>query len=88
MADPVGGYIWGKKMVEKIGRMIALLPIGIFPVLYLGLGILFEYVMKIPMEFYNVPIVVVFLMALLIFLMAGSLGWFCMERRCWLLLWQ
>ena len=27
----------------------ALLPIGVFLVLYLGLGILFEYVMKIPM---------------------------------------
>ncbi len=53
-------------MVEKRGRMIALLPIGIFLVLYLGLGILFEYVMKIPMGFYNVPIVVAFLTALLI----------------------
>ena len=46
--------------------MIALLPIGIFLVLYLGLGILFEYVMKIPMGFYNVPIVVAFLTALLV----------------------
>lgn len=53
-------------MVEKRGRMIALLPIGIFLVLYLGLGILFEYVMKIPMGFYNVPIVVAFLTALLV----------------------
>ena len=44
----------------------ALLPIGIFIVLYLGLGILFEYVMKIPMGFYNVPIVVIFLVALLV----------------------
>ena len=33
-------------------------PIGVFLVLYLGLGILFEYVLKIPMGFYNVPIVV------------------------------
>lgn len=40
---------------------IALLPIGVFLVLYLGLGILFEYVMKIPMGFDNVPIVVAFL---------------------------
>ena len=53
-------------MSEKKGRMIALLPIGIFLVLYLGLGILFEYVMKIPMGFYNVPIVVAFLTALLV----------------------
>ena len=45
---------------------IALLPIGVFLVLYLGLGILFEYVLKIPMGFYNIPIVVVFLAALLV----------------------
>ncbi len=44
----------------------ALLPIGVFLVLYLGLGILFEYVLKIPMGFYNIPIVVIFLVALLI----------------------
>ena len=43
----------------------ALLPIGVFLVLYLGLGILFEYVLKISMGFYNIPIVVVFLIALL-----------------------
>ena len=47
-------------------RGIALLPIGVFLVLYLGLGILFEYVMKIPMGFYNVPIVVAFLAAILV----------------------
>ncbi len=44
----------------------ALLPIGVFLVLYLGLGILFEYVLKIPMGFYNIPIVVIFLAALLV----------------------
>ena len=44
----------------------ALLPIGVFLVLYLGLGILFEYILKIPMGFYNIPIVVVFLIALLV----------------------
>ena len=44
----------------------ALLPIGVFVVLYLTLGIVFEYVMKIPLGFYNVPIVVVFLVALLV----------------------
>lgn len=43
----------------------ALLPIGVFLVLYLGLGILFEYVMKIPMGFYNIPIVTAFLAAIL-----------------------
>ena len=44
---------------------IALLPIGVFLVLYLGLGLVFEYVLKIEMGFYNIPIVVVFLVALL-----------------------
>lgn len=48
------------------GNVKALLPIGVFLVLYLGLGILFEYVMKIPMGFYNIPIVVCFLVALLV----------------------
>lgn len=43
----------------------ALLPIGVFLVLYLGLGIMFEYVMKIPMGFYNIPIVTAFLAAIL-----------------------
>lgn len=54
-------------MVEQMKKAnyIALLPIGVFLVLYLGLGITFEYVMKIPMGFYNVPIVVAFLVALL-----------------------
>lgn len=48
------------------GRASALLPIGLFVVLYLGLGILFEYVMQIPMGFYNIPIVVIFMVALLV----------------------
>ena len=43
----------------------ALLPIGIFVALYLGLGMTFEYILKIPMGFYQVPIVVIFLVALL-----------------------
>jgi len=44
----------------------ALLPIGVFLVLYLGLGVLFEYVLRIEMGFYNIPIVVIFLVALLV----------------------
>ncbi|MCQ2488835.1 MAG: Na+/H+ antiporter NhaC family protein [Clostridia bacterium] len=48
------------------GNAIALLPILVFLVLYLGLGILFEYVLKIPMGFYNIPIVVTFIVALLV----------------------
>ena len=51
--------------MEK-GNVKALLPIGVFLVLYLGLGIIFEYVLKIPMGFYSIPIVVVFLIALLV----------------------
>ncbi|MBQ3125050.1 MAG: Na+/H+ antiporter NhaC family protein [Clostridia bacterium] len=50
----------------KKGNVAALLPIGVFLVLYLGMGITFEYIMKVPMGFYNVPIVVVFLVALLV----------------------
>ncbi len=50
----------------KKGNPIALLPIGVFLVLYLGLGLVFEYAMKIPMGFYNVPIVVAFLVAILV----------------------
>ena len=45
---------------------IALLPIGVFLVLYLGMGIVFEYVLKIPMGFYNIPIVIAFLAAILV----------------------
>lgn len=51
---------------KKKGGAIALLPIGVFIVLYLGLGILFEYVLKIPMGFYNIPIVVIFCIAILV----------------------
>ena len=50
----------------KKGNPIALLPIGVFLVMYLGLGLLFEYVMKIPMGFYNVPIVIAFLVAIMV----------------------
>ena len=53
-------------MKKEKGNAIALLPIGIFLILYLGLGILFEYVMKIPMGFYNVPIIIAFLAAILV----------------------
>ena len=47
-------------------KAIALLPIAVFLVLYLGLGILFEYVLKIEMGFYQIPIVVAFLAAILV----------------------
>ena len=44
-------YFAGEESVMKKENWKALLPIGVFLVLYLGLGILFEYVMKIPMGF-------------------------------------
>ena len=47
-------------------NLSALIPIGVFVVFYLSLGIVFEYVMKIPMGFYNVPVIVAFLVALLV----------------------
>ncbi len=50
----------------KKGNPIALLPIGVFLVLYLGLGLWFEYGLKIPMGFYNIPIVIAFLVAILV----------------------
>ena len=50
----------------KKGNPIALLPIGVFAVLYLTLGIVFEYVLKIEMGFYSIPVVAVFLVALLV----------------------
>ncbi|MBE6916201.1 MAG: Na+/H+ antiporter NhaC family protein [Ruminococcaceae bacterium] len=50
----------------KKGNLWALIPIGVFLLIYLGLGILFEYGLKIYMGFYNIPIVVAFLIALLV----------------------
>ena len=50
----------------KKSNVWALLPIGVFIVLYLGLGITFEYILKIPMGFYKIPIVVIFLVSLLV----------------------
>ena len=50
----------------KKGNPIALLPIAVFLILYLGLGLLFEYGMKIPMGFYNIPIVIAFLAAIFV----------------------
>ena len=52
--------------MQKKSNPAALLPIFVFLVLYLGLGLVFEYVLKIPMGFYSIPIVVIFLIALLV----------------------
>ncbi len=50
----------------KKAKALALIPIGVFVIFYLSLGIAFEYVLKIPMGFYNVPVIVAFLVALLV----------------------
>lgn len=49
----------------KKGNYKALLPIAVFIAFYLGSGVVFEYLLKITMGFYGVPIVVAFLLALL-----------------------
>ena len=55
-----------KQNESIIPKASALLPVGVFLVLYLGLGLVFEYGLGIEMGFYNIPIVVVFLVALLV----------------------
>ena len=44
----------------------ALLPILIFLVLYLGMGLIFVYCIGINMEFYDIHIVVTFMVALFV----------------------
>ena len=50
----------------KKGNPIALLPIGVFLAIYLGLGLTFEYILMIPQGFYEVPIIIAFLAAILV----------------------
>ncbi len=50
----------------KKGNPAALLPIGVFLGMYLGLGLLFEYGLHIEMGFYKVPIIIAFLTAILV----------------------
>ncbi len=50
----------------KRSNPFALIPVGVFVVFYLALGIIFEYVMKIPMGFYSVPVVVAFLISIFV----------------------
>ena len=52
--------------MKQKSNPVALLPIGVFLILYLGLGITLEYIMKVPMGFYNIPIIVAFLAAILV----------------------
>ena len=44
---------------EKKGRAIALLPIGVFLIIFLGAGIVFK-------DFYAMPAIVAFLIALIV----------------------
>jgi len=50
----------------KKGNPWALLPIGVFLAIYLGLGLTFEYILKIEQGFYQVPIIIAFLAAILV----------------------
>ena len=61
-----------RKNEKRNGK--ALLPIVVFVVLYLGLGILFEYGLDIEMGFYKIHVVVIFLVALPVYRTA-SLNW-------------
>lgn len=60
----LGILVYGGSIVENKNSFAALLPIAVFVFLYLGLGITFEYIMEVPMGFYNVSVVVIFLLAL------------------------
>ena len=50
----------------KKGNAVALLPIGVFLAIYLGLGLFFEYGLHMEMGFYKVPIIIAFLAAILV----------------------
>ena len=50
----------------KKGNVWALLPIGVFLLMYLGLALLFEYGLHMEMGFYKVPIIIAFLAAILV----------------------
>ena len=65
-AEFAEGAVCMEQNAQKKGNPAALLPIVVFLVLYLGFGILFEYVLKIEMGFYKVQAIVVFLVALLV----------------------
>jgi len=53
-------------LLKNKKKLLPLLPMVVFVFLYFGLGITFEYVMKIKMGFYNVPIVVIFMISLFV----------------------
>lgn len=53
------------ELYVKKHHLSSLLPIAVFLIFYLGLGIFSEYIMKVPMGFYHIPIIVGFLLAIL-----------------------
>jgi Na+/H+ antiporter NhaC len=78
---------WVQKITQNVGgnalkkgNPVALLPIGVFLLIYLGLGLLFEYGLHIPMGFYNVPIVIAFLIAIFVACMQNKKLSF--EEKC------
>ena len=48
------------------GNPKALIPIVVFVILYLGLGIVLEYVLHVDMGFYSIPVLLIFIIALAI----------------------
>ncbi len=48
------------------GNPKALIPIVVFVILYLGLGIVLEYVLHVDMGFYSIPVLFIFIIALAI----------------------
>ena len=50
----------------KKGNAAALMPIGVFLVLYLGLGLVFEYGLKLYQGFYKMSVVAAFMAAILV----------------------
>ena len=61
-----GGSPMDLKEKKPRQNAAALLPILVFLVLYLGMGLVFEYALGMEMAFYSIPIVVVFMVALLV----------------------
>ena len=57
------------------GNPKTLIPVLGFLILYLGCGIIFEYVLDISMGFYNIPIVVIFLIAIMVACFQNRVYW-------------
>lgn len=53
-------------IIEKKGRAVALLPILVFLLIYVGSGIIYQYVLRQEQGFYVMPVVVAFTIALVV----------------------